>query len=69
MNTVINSQQKEDHQLSKTEAWVYFERAVRELLDVEPEKFLANPENFKENPNYESVMFLLPMATKDERAS
>jgi len=58
----INSQQEDGHQLSQAEARAFFDAAVRERLNISAEEFLKRREEFKCNPHYESLMFMLPLA-------
>lgn len=51
----------EEKIMSAKEAKEFFEQAVRERLNVSAEEFLKNTEAFKSNPNYDSLMFLVPL--------
>jgi hypothetical protein len=62
MAVVINPKNEEAHQLSKDEAWAFFDASVRERLGVSAEEFLKRQEEFKSNPHYSSLVIMLPLA-------
>ena len=62
MATVVNSKQDENYQLTEKEAWDFFDATVKERLNITAEEFLAKKDDFKTNPHYESLMFLLPLS-------
>lgn len=47
--------------LTPEEAREYFDGAVREGLGITTEEFLARREEFRDNPNFDFIMFLLPL--------
>jgi len=59
---VINPKQEDAYELSKEEAWAFFSAAVHERLGISAEEFLKRRDEFKCNPHYESLVFLLPLA-------
>lgn len=61
MATVINPKNKDVHQLTKEEAKAFFESAVQEQLGVNAEEFLKHRDDFRNNPHFDAVMFLLPL--------
>ncbi len=62
MSVVINPKNEEAHQLTKEEAWAFFDKCVRERLGISAEEFLKRREEFKSNPHYDSLMIILPLA-------
>lgn len=62
MAQVINPNNEESHQLTKQEDWLFFDAAVRERLGISSEEFLKRPEEFMNNPHYQSLMMMLPLA-------
>lgn len=62
MSLAINPKNEESHQLTKQEAWLFFDTAVRERLGVSSEEFLKRPEEFKNSPHYQPLMIMLPLA-------
>lgn len=62
MSLAINPKNEETHQLTKEEAWVFFDRAVQERLGITAQEFLKRHEDFKCNPHYDSLMIMLPLA-------
>lgn len=61
MATVINPKSRDVHQLSPEEAKAFFEAAVQEQLGVKAEEFLKHRDDFRNNPHFDAVMFLLPL--------
>jgi hypothetical protein len=61
MAVVINPNNEDIHQLSPDEAREFFESAVQEQLGVTTAEFLKRREEFKDNPHFDSIMFLLPL--------
>lgn len=47
--------------LTAEQAREYFDAAVREQLGISAEEFLKRREDFKADPHYDSIMFLLPL--------
>ncbi len=47
--------------LTAEQAREYFDAAVREQLGVSAEEFLRRREDFKTDPHYDYIMFLLPL--------
>lgn len=52
---------EEAHQLTKEEAWAFFDESVQERLSISGREFLARREEFKNSPHYDSLMFILPL--------
>jgi hypothetical protein len=61
MAVVINPNNEDIHQLSPDEARAFFETAVQEQLGVTAEEFLKRRGEFKTNPHFDSIMFLVPL--------
>jgi hypothetical protein len=61
MATVVDPRHDENYQLTPKEAWAFFDATVRERLNISSEEFLRRKEEFKNNPHYESLLFLLPL--------
>jgi len=67
MATVINPKEEETHTLSNDEAWAFFEAAVKERLGITAKEFLQNREGFKDNPHFDSLIFLLPLVENESK--
>jgi hypothetical protein len=61
MAVVINPNNEDIHQLSAEEARAFFDTTVQEQLGVSAEEFLKRRYEFKDNPHFDSIMFLLPL--------
>ena len=62
MAVVINPQHEEAHQLTKEEAWAFFDKAVQERLGISAKEFLKRRDEFKCNPHFNSLIIMLPLA-------
>jgi hypothetical protein len=61
MAVVINPNNEDIHELSAEEAKAFFEAAVQEQLGVSSEEFLRRRDDFRNDPHFDAVMFLLPL--------
>jgi hypothetical protein len=61
MTTAFNTQHEENPQLTTKEAFEFFDAAVRERLHISGQEFLQRREEFKSNPHYETLMFMVPL--------
>ncbi len=61
MAVVINPNNEEAHQLSADEAKAFFAAAVQEQLGVTVDEFLRRRNDFRNDPHFDAVMFLLPL--------
>jgi len=62
MSFVINPKNEGTHRLSEEEAFVFFDACVRERLGISAEEFLKRHEEFKDNPHYDSLIAIAPLA-------
>ncbi len=61
MAVVVNPNNEDIHHLTEEEGRAFFEAAVQEQLGVTAEEFLKRREEFRNNPHFDAVMFLLPL--------
>lgn len=62
----FNTQHDENRQFPDKEAMSFFESAVQERLHISAEEFLRRRNEFKNNPHYETLMFMAPLAEHAE---
>jgi hypothetical protein len=61
MAVVINPNNEDIRQLSAEEGRAFFDAAVQEQLGITGQEFLKRRNEFKNNPHFDSIMFLLPL--------
>ncbi len=57
----VNSRNDKSYQLTKEEAWEVFDATVKDCLNITATEFLERKEEFKSDPHYDSLIFLLPL--------
>ncbi len=67
MVAVLKNNDENNCKLTAEQAREYFEATVREQLGVSAEEFLRRREEFKTNPHFDSIMFLLPLVENAQK--